>query len=207
VPDDSNVEFPVRLPSGATFLVITPEEKRYLDERVERYLADNHFPNVSDRQDLDRLVTFELFVYRWSMFLSYGRDYYGDEIETRALATQIEAYGQEVRLLKRSLGLDKPSRDKARGDDSTVNYLTKLRERAREFGVMRNKQFDKALELFQQLDALIGLYDRSDEIERRENHCTMEDIFDWVRTCALPEFAAIDAEFRRTAQKMWVRAQ
>lgn len=205
--EPNNVDYPVRLPSGATFLVITPEEKRYLDERVDRYQTDNHFPNVSDRQDLDRLVTFELFVYRWSLFLSYGRDYYGDEIETRALATQIEAYSTEVRLLKRTLGIDKPARDKARGDDSVVNYLTKLRERAREFGVMRNKQFDKALELFQQLDALVGFYDRCDEIERRENHATMEDIFQWIRDTALPEFASIDSDFRQNSQKYWVRSQ
>jgi hypothetical protein len=197
----------VQLPSGAGFVVLTPEEKKYLEERVARYLHDNHFVNVSDYQDVDRLVTFELFVYRWSLWLSYGSDYFGDDIETRALSSQIEAYAQEVRLLKKNLGIDKPARDKARGDDSVVSYLSKLRERAREFGVMRNDQFDKALELFQQLHALIGFYDRCDEIERRENHATADDIFDWLRTVCLPEFDRIDDLFRKNQQKYWVRSQ
>lgn len=197
----------VELPSEATFVVLTPEEKRYLEERVTRYQSDNHFINISDKQDLDRLVTFELFVYRWSLWMSRGMDYYGDEIETRALSAQIESYAQEVRLLKKNLAIDKPARDKARGDDSVVNYLVRLRERAREFGVMRNEQFDKALELFQQLHALIGFHDRCDEIERRENHCTTEDIFEWIRTVAIPEFDRIDQQFRTTQQKMWVRSQ
>lgn len=197
----------VILPSGANFVVLTPEEKKYLEDRVARYLTDNHFVNISDHQDLDRLVTFELFVYRWSLWLSYGSDYFGDEIESRALSSQIEAYAQEVRLLKKNLGIDKPARDKARGDDSVVNYLAKLRDRAREFGVMRNKQFDKVLELFQQLHALIGFHDRCDETERRENHATAEDIFAWIREVAIPEFDRIDSDFRQTQQKYWVRSQ
>lgn len=207
MPETIDGQIAVKLPSGAKFLVITPEEKRYVDERVTRYLADNHFVNISDYQDVDRLVTFELFVYRWSLWLSYGRDYYNDDVDQRALSTQIESYSTEVRLLKKTLGIDKPARDKAKGDDSVVSYLVRLRERAREFGVMRNAQFDKALELFQQLDALVGFHDRCDEIERRENHATTEDIFDWIRTHCLPEFRVIDEDFRRTSQKMWIRGQ
>lgn len=197
----------VELPSGAAFYVLTQGEMLYLQERVSRYQSDNHFLNISDRQDLDRLVTFELLVYRWSLFLSRGEDYYGDEVETRALSSQVESYAQEIRLLKRNLAIDKPSRDKARGDDSVVAYITKLRDRAREFGVMRNSQFDRALVLFQQLDALLGMHDRSDEIERRENHVTEGDVFAWIREVALPEFRQIDADFRESAQKYWIRAQ
>lgn len=207
--DGSKVEqlLVVQLPSGANFIVQTPEEHRYLTERVSRYLSDNHLPNISDRQDLDRMVSFELFIHRWSMWLSRGINYYGDDIDERILAGQIEAYSTEVRLLKKTLGIDKPARDRARGDDSVVNYLLRLRERAREFGVMRNRQFDRVLELFQQLRALIGFYDRTDEIERRDNQATMEDIFDWIRTVAIPEFDEIDKTFRETQQRLWIRDQ
>lgn len=197
----------VSLPSGAMFIVETPDEQRYLNDRVHRYQSDNHFSNISDHQDLDRMVTFELFIYRWSLWLSRGIDYYGEEIDQRAVASQIEAWSQEVRLLKKTLGIDKPARDKARGDDSVVNYLARLRERAREFSVMRNAQFDKALELFQQLKALIGFYDRTDDVEQGENQARMEDIFAWIRDVAIPEFEAIDQQFRETNQKFWIRSQ
>src|SRR4051812_25245372 len=34
---------PVKLPSGATFYVLTETEKEYVEERVEKYLSHNHF--------------------------------------------------------------------------------------------------------------------------------------------------------------------
>lgn len=196
----------VSLPSGATFVVEVPDEQHYLVERCRRYQSDNHFTNVSDTQDLDRMITFELFIHRWSLWLSRGMDYYGDEIDQRAVASQIESWSSEVRLLKKTLGIDKPARDKARGDDSVVSYLLRLRERAGEFGVMRNTQFDKALELFQQLKALIGFHDRTDELEQIENQAKMEDVFAWIRDVAIPEFDAIDEQFRHNHQRLWVRS-
>jgi hypothetical protein len=195
----------VRLPSGANFVTLTNEEANYLNERVERYLKDNRFVNVSDFQDIDKMVTFELFMHRWSLWLSRGMDYYGQEIDGRVLAAQLATYSTELRLLKKNLGIDKPARDRQRGDESITTYLANLRERAREFGVMRNHQFDKALELWRQLIALIIFHDNSDDIERRENHVTQDDVFEWLRTIAIPEFNAIDSEFRKAKQKMWVR--
>lgn len=197
----------VRLPSGANFVVLTQDEKKYLEDRVTRYLADNHFSNVSDFQDIDKLVVFELFLHRWSLWLSYGQDYFGVEVDERVLAGQCNSYAVEIRLLKKSLGVDKPARDKMRGDDSVPNYLSSLRERAREFGVMRNSQFDKVMELFQQLKALIGFYDRSDETERKESGVTQDEIFEWMREVALPEFERIDEDFRKNKQRFWVRSQ
>lgn len=197
----------VRLPSGANFVVLTQDEKTYLEDRVQRYLADNHFSNVSDFQDIDKLVTFELFLHRWSLWLSYGQDYFGAEIDERTLAAQCNSYAVEIRLLKKSLGVDKPARDKMRGDDSVPNYLSSLRERAREFGVMRNAQFDKVMELFQQLQALIGFYDRADDTERKENGVTKDEIFDWMREVAIPEFVKIDEDFRKNNQRYWIRQQ
>lgn len=205
--EDETEVLSVRLPSGAGFVVLTQDEKRYLEERERRYLADNHFSNVSDYQDIDKLITFEMFLHRWSLWLSRGIDYYGAEVDDRTLAQQCNTYATEIRLLKKSLGVDKPSRDKQRGDDSVPSYLASLRERAREFGVMRNTQFDKVMELFMQLKALIGFYDRADSIERKENSLNQEDIFEWIREVAVPEFETIDKDFRESSQRFWVRKQ
>lgn len=200
----------VRLPSGATFYVLTQDEAEYLNERVRRYMAENRFINISDHQDIDKMVTFELFVQRWSLWLSRGQDYFGDDIEPseqRVLADRISSYSTELRQLKKNLGIDKVTRDRQRGDDSTAAYLDQLRIRAREFGIMRNEQFAKAIELFQQLNALIVVHDNSDELERKEQSVTQEDIFEWIREVALPEFQAIDEQFRGESQRMWVRRQ
>jgi hypothetical protein len=196
----------VRLPSGANFITLTNDEARYLRERVERYLKDNRFVNVSDFQDIDKMVVFELFMQRWSLWLSRGIDYYGDTVDARVLAAQLATYSTELRLLKKNLGIDKPSRDRQRGDESVTTYLANLRERAREFGVMRNKQFDKALELLHELAALMTFHDNCDALERQENHVTQEDIFDWLRTIAIPEFHAIDDHFRKSQQRYWIRS-
>lgn len=196
---------PVKLPSGATFMVLTQDEVDYVKERVKRYLKDNHFVNVSDLQDIDRMVTMELLVHRWTQWVALQKDYFGDDIDEARYRKTINDYSTELRGLKKSLGLDKPARDKAKGDDSVNEYLSELRRRAKEFGVMRESQLAKALELFNQLKMLVTLYDNCDATERREMRCSMEDIFEWMRTVAFPEYDAIDEHFRQNSQRFWVK--
>lgn len=198
---------PVKLPSGATFLVLTDTERDYVQERVSRYLADNHFVNVSDFQDIDKMVVFELFMHRWSLWMSKGVDYYNDPVDAKVLAQQLNAYSTELRLLKKNLGIDKVARDRQRGDDSVAAYLDNLRMRAKEFGVMRHAQSAKAIELFQQLQSLLVFHDNCDETERRENGVTLEDVLDWIREVAMPEFNVIDEHFKKNQQSNWIRRQ
>lgn len=197
----------VTLPSGATFEVLTDTEASYVEERVRRYLTDNHFTNVSDFQDIDKMVIFELFIHRWARWMSRGVNYFDDAVDESRLSRQINEYSTELRQLKKNLGIDKVNRDRQRGDDSIASYMDKLRERAKEFGVMRDTQSAKAIELFQQLKALVIFHDNADEIERRESQVTQDDLLEWVRGVAIPEFDRIDAEFRKGQQRMWIRDQ
>lgn len=197
--------FTVILPSGAEFLVLTSDEVNYVKDRVSRYLTDNRFSNVSDLQDIDRMVMFELFVHRWSLWISKGVDYFNDEINERQLSDRVKDFSSEIRQLKKNLGVDKVARDKVRGDDSVSAYLQQLRSRAQEFGVMRNEQFNTVLELFHELKAKIEYHDNCDEVERLEGQITQDHIFEWIRDTAIPKFQAIDDEFRENVQKMWIR--
>lgn len=197
---------PVVLPSGATFYVLTQDEADYLAERVTRYLRDNHFVNVSDFQDIDKMVTFELFGHRWSLWLSKGQDYYGEEIDQKKLADTVAAYSHEVRQLKKNIGIDKPARDRQRGDDSIPAYLDALRQRAREFGVMRSEQFAKTIESYMRIQAMIQFHDGCNEMERLERQCTINDVMQVVRD-EIAQFQAIDAKFREEKQQMWIRKQ
>lgn len=196
----------MQLPSGAEYKVHS-QEVDYLQERVERYGLDNHFTNISDLQDLDRMLMMELCCYRWGRWISSERNYWGDPVEVNELQKAFKEHSNELRQLKRLLGIDKVARDKQRGDDSVAAYIENLRVRAKEFGIMREKQLDKALELFHQLEALLTLHDNCDEIERRDMHLTRDDVLDWIRTIAIPEFQHIDAYFREHQQKFWVRNQ
>lgn len=197
---------PVQLPSGATFVVLTQSEVDYVTERVGRYLADNHFVNVSDFQDVDRMLILEVLCFRWGLWISKQRDYFGDPVDEAALRRSLNDYSGELRQLKRTLGIDKLARDRQRGEDSVAVYLDNLRARAKEFGIMREGQLAKALELVAQLIALVTLHDQSDDIERREMHVTTEDVLDWIRTVFMPEFQAVDAHFRQHAQRFWIRS-
>lgn len=199
--------FSVILPSGAEFLVLTSDEVNYVKDRVSRYLTDNKFSNVSDLQDIDRMVMFELFVHRWSLWISKGVDYFNDEINERQLSDRVKEFSSEIRQLKKNLGVDKVARDKVRGDDSVSAYLQSLKSRAMEFGVMRNDQFNKAIELFHELKAKIEYHDNCDEHEQLEGQVTQDHIFNWIRDEAIPKFQEIDDDFRETKQKMWIRRQ
>lgn len=198
--------FTVVLPSGAEFVVLTSDEIGYVNDRVRRYLSDNAFSNVSDLQDIDRMIMFELFVHRWSLWISKGVDYFNDEINERQLAERVQSYSSEIRQLKKNLGVDKVARDRVRGDDSTVVYLQQLRSRAQQFGIMRNEQFNKVLELFHEMKALVIYHDNCDDQERIEGQITEQDLLSWIRDTAIPEFDKIDATFRET-QKLWVQKQ
>lgn len=198
---------PVTMPSGAVFVVVTQSEQQYLEKLVVRYLEDNHFVNVSDLQDVDRMLIMEVLCFRWGLWISRGRDYFDEPVDENRLSRSLNDYSSELRQLKKILGIDKATRDRTKGDDSVPVFIENLLRRAGEFVVMRNKQCDKVLELSNELQALVTLHDNCDEIERREMHVTIDDIFDWIRTVYMPEFQAIDEEFRRTQQKYWVRLQ
>ncbi len=200
----SDEGIPVKLPSGATFYTLTQSEADYLHERVGLYTESFKFTAISDTQDVDKMITFELLIHRWSMWLSRGVDYYNNPINERTLADQTHRFSNELRQIKKTLGVDKPTRDKVRGDDSVSSYIENLRRRAKEFGIHRNEQAEKSIELFQRLKALTIFHDNCSEEEQQENHATAEEVLTWIRDVAVPEFDELDSVFR-AKQKMWIR--
>lgn len=62
------------------------------------------------------------------------------------------------------------------------------------------------LALLNELSAIVGTFDRSDEEERQKTGYTTEgEILDWVRRVALPQFREHDEYFRTHDQSLWVR--
>lgn len=196
--------FQVVGPSNAHYTALNEGEVTYWDDRCQRYVSQNRFTNVSDLQEVDRLIMMELMIWRWSNWISRGSDYYGDDIDEVTLNRQIKEWSTEVRLIKKSLGLDKPSREKDKGE-STADYIEELRRRALEFGYHRNEQFSKGLILFNELKSLVTLHKNCTPDEQHEMHCTLTDVLQWITEVAIPEFDAIDDHFRKTQQKLWIR--
>lgn len=205
-PFGQEAQIPVVAPSGATYYVLAEEERAYYEDVAARYMSDNQFVNISDVQDLDRVLMMELMVYRWSSWLSREEDYDGVAVDPEALNRAVKDYSTEIRQLKKALGIDKAQREKDKGE-SVADYIENLKVRAKKFGVMRNKQAAKSIELFKDLESLITFYDNCTEQERKENHVQADDIFEWLREHAIPEFNAIDEEFRKTEQQYWIREQ
>lgn len=195
---------PVTLPSGAEFHVHL-EEKDYFEERRDKYLADNKFTNISDMQDIDRMLIMEVLVWRWGRWLSTGRDYWGEPVDANQIQRHFSDYSKELRQLKQSLGIDKITRDKQRGEDSVEAYIENLRVRAKAFGVMREKQLDKALELMNDIKAQAIFYQNCDERERVEQGCTAEKVLEWIIETVIPAYDAIDEHFRENDQRYWIR--
>lgn len=196
---------PVTLPSGALFYV-HEREFQYFKDRSSQYMEDNDFVNVSDRQDIDRLLIAELLVHRWGVWLSTQRDYWGESVDENWLQRALKDHSAELRQLKKSMGLDRETREKIRGENSVENYIAQLRNRARHFGYMRNDQAAMAIELFMELQALITLYDNCNDRERIELGIGMDQIINWLRETAFPRFNIIDEAFRKE-QRTWIRSQ
>jgi hypothetical protein len=196
----------VELPSGATYYVHTDGEEHYLRDKITRYLSDNHFVNISDMQEIDRMITFELLIHRWSMWLARGKDYWNEPINTKQYSDMVQDYSREVRQLKKGLGVDKSSRDRTRGDDSVAALWDNLLRRAREFGYTRNEQMIQVITSFHRIKAMIILYKNTDEIERKENACELADVLEVIEE-EIAKFDAIDESFRFDKQALWIRSQ
>jgi hypothetical protein len=197
---------PVTLPSGAELNVLATAEVDYVNERVRLYNEEFRWTNVSDIQDVDRIVLYELMIYRWGLWVSLQKDYFDEPVNEQSLRKSINDYSAELRQIKRSLGMDKASRDRERGE-SIPDYLDNLRKRALEFGVNRNKMMDKGIELAMQAISLAQLWANCTEDERIEQVCTGDDVAKWLFEHFTPEFMAVDKAFREGQQKYWVSDQ
>lgn len=195
---------PVETPSGATINLMHEDEQAYYAQRKHQYLTHNHFTNVSDLQDVDRLLTLEVMVYRWSVWLTRGFDYSMARVDEHALKTNIKEYSTEIRLLKQSLGLDKVNRERDKGE-SVGDYLENLRRRAKQFGVHRNKQYELSVTLMARLKTMVTTFDRCDTEEREELDLSEDAILEFIRSEIIEPWDKIDEEFRKE-QRVWINS-
>lgn len=192
-------------PSGAVYDVIHESERDYWETTVTKYLSDYKFTNSSDLQDLDRVVSTELLLYRYQQWTQLEKDYFGESIDVVETNRAYKEKSAELRQIKKSLGIEKVAREKDQGD-SVAAYIENLRRRAHEFGIMRNEQAVKAITLWQELIALLTFHDKCTKEERKEQHIEIEDLIEWIRQ-VIPEFEEIDTEFKKTTQKLWISEQ
>ena len=205
--DDSEPEkgIIVTPPGGGQFSVMNQQEKDYYESIAKKYQEDNLFTNISDLQELARILTMELLCFRWSHWLINERDYDGAPVNLKDLQDSIKKYSQEVRLLKETLGIDKASREKGHGD-TVQEYIHNLGVRAKKFGIMRNEQAYKAIDLWRELSALVTKHMNSIPEEQVEFNCRQSDVIEWIINKAV-EFDMIDYEFRTKEQAIWIQDQ
>jgi hypothetical protein len=193
----------VRGESGTEFEVATQDEKDYFEMNLVKYKSEFHFENVSDLQDVDRLLGLELLSYRYTAWLVKGSDYDGLQFSEKDVRDHKQKVDTEIRLLKKNMGMDRKGRVESEAE-SVSEYLRNLLRRAGEFGVHRDTQVAKALDLFNDLKTMIGLHDRTDEEEQRHLGVTETQIIEWIRSEAIPEYDAVDDAFRKN-QRMWIK--
>jgi hypothetical protein len=193
----------VRGESGTEFTVANKDEKDYFEMNLAKYKSEYRFENVSDLQDLDRLLGLELLSYRYTAWLVKGLDYDGLQFAEKEVRDHKQKCDSEIRLLKKNMGMDRKGRVESE-QESVGEYLRNLQRRAGEFGVHRDNQIVKALDVLNDLKTMIGLHDRSDEEEQRHLGVATDQIMEWVRNTAIPEYDAIDDAFRKN-QRIWIR--
>lgn len=200
-------DLPVQTPSGQVIRVLGLAEQYFYDSQAQRYQAEYAFTNVSDLADLDQLLFLELMSFRLSNWLGAGRDYDGLEVDVSLQRRSLKEVTELINKVKTSLGMTKSQRDKEKAE-SVGAYLTTLKQRAKEFGVHRETQLGEALALINQLFAIVGSYDRADEVERRKLGFPDDNaILDWIRLTMRPKYDAIDQHFRQRpdGQKFWLK--
>lgn len=194
--------FTVLSPTGSPFHLQTAQEATWYERQRDQYLAHNRFTNVSDMEDLTRLLTLEIMSYRWTTWLTQGFDYLAARINETELKNALKEYSSEIRLVKASLGIDRVTRERDKGE-TVGDYIATLLERAKEFGVHRDEQYSKSVTYLWELVSMVQTHDRCDAEERRELDLTEKSIVDWVRKVVIPEWDALNTAFR-TNQKIWI---
>lgn len=199
-------QFEVNLCSDEVVYVQTDVEQRWFNATKGKYLGENKFDQVTDYQDLDRLLILELLVFRWTQHLASGFDYQKHVIDDDLLRKQLKEQGDVILKLKQSLGLDKKTRDAALNDGNFHTWFMDVKRRAKIFGIHRETQLNVALGLMNDLSGHLGAFDRSDEEERKKlGFQTEKDLIAWVRDEMLPQYRQVDQYFLENEQKLWKR--
>lgn len=197
----------VNLVSKRVIQVQGDGEAEWFERTRDTYLDQLKLTEVTDLQDLDRLLVMELMVYRWTVHVTSGQDYEGDLVDEDQLQKQIKSYSDQISKLKAQMSLTKAQRDAEANEGSLAAYIANLKARAKAFGINRERELRKALALTHELIAITEAFDRSDEEERRKIGFQSEaEILAWVRDVYIPEFRAIDEYFRDHEQRFWIRS-
>lgn len=205
----SRSRIPVRTVTGHEIELVDKREQSFYEMARDKYTSEFAFTMANDMRALDRLLLLETQMFRWQWQLAAGIDYDGvdlDPSEEATLRRAIKETAPQISEIQKDLGLTKAQRE---NDDETVAaYLTKLRVRAKEHGIKREKELGRALELTHELFAITGAYKRSNTNERRKlGFESAEDVVDWVLEVMQPRFIEVDEYFRKTSQRFWVRSQ
>ncbi len=192
--------------TGTVYTVLTEEERDHWNKARDKYLDQYKFENISDLQDMDRVLVGEILSFRWGSWLVREADYDGRSIEETEdkLKKQMIEQHKETRILKEKMGLNRAHRQDSE-QESTAEYLQNLLHRAEEFGVHRDEQIAKAISLLLEIFTQVGLYVRTDEEERAHLKVNPEDVMKWLIEVAKPEFDAIDDAFRKN-QRLWIKS-
>jgi hypothetical protein len=198
--------FKVKLASGKLLTVLNEAERDWFNRSRDDYLKQAKFTEHTDLMDLDRLLALELMIYRWTVWIAAGIDYDENATDDRELQRNIKLYSDQITKVKESMTLSKKARDDRAKAGNFADYLTDLKARAKEFGIHRETQLDKALELLNELFAVVSSFERSDNEEREKMGFPDEaSVLAWIIETARPEYEAIDAHFRANQQRYWVR--
>lgn len=198
--EQGNKAYYVDTPSGSRIPLQTQAEAEHYERIRDQYFEDNKFENISDKLELDRVLELEIRAYRYQVWSGGGKSYDGGPVDPRLDKNSIEL-SKEIRELKRSLGVDKHTRDLAQGEGFAEKYYNIL-QRAKEFGIMRNEQYSESVRILNGIFAKLTLYYNSNEEERVEFDATPEKIFEWIMD-QKEIYDEIDKSFQQE-QKIWI---
>ena len=191
--------FTVTSPTGAELEVPTAADKASYEKRRDDYISVYEIEDPSDLAGLEILLSQELLLGQLQRQMNRGRLDSGATLRPQDMARFVSQSNQlSVRVLqqKKVLGLDLDSRKTERAENPG-NYISTLLIRAKEFGVRREDELVRAIDLWKQLQGLVERFDRSNAKERDVvGFRTEADIVEWIRQ-QFPEFDSIDEAFRQ----------
>lgn len=208
--------FAVELPAGGALHLMSLEEVEMWENATHRYRDDYALQKTNDLVLLGAILTQQLALFRaqqringMEAELDADNVPTGKYTKTKLKASEMSAAqgvvikaSTEIRELEKTLGIDKKTRDSG-GQQTTADYLGKLKGAAREMGIHISKRTLAYEEFAMASRTKLRMLANADSEDLQYEGLTTEVYMEWQRG-ELAKLEEIDKDFAKEKAKLWV---
>lgn len=150
-------------PAGSKYPVKDRKLQNYYNDLKNNYLTNYKFEDAADLESLHELIMCHVFILELTQELA--EDDAG--IKPHQIHETILNYKKQIVVLQDSLCISAKAREKNSEQSNVSEYLTQLLQRAKHFNISREKQYERAKEIINEIKTMLRMDKVCNEEEKR----------------------------------------